>query len=46
MHESADVLTALGGTVTMRIYPGMAHTIVDDEIRHVRSLIEALPPRA
>lgn len=46
VHESADVLTALGGTVTMRIYPGMAHTIVDDEIRHVRSLIEALPPRA
>ena len=46
VHETADVLTALGGNVTTRIYPGMAHTIVDDEIRHVQRLLSAIPPRA
>ncbi|AHB49323.1 phospholipase [Hyphomicrobium nitrativorans NL23] len=45
VHESADVLTALGGNVTTRIYPGMAHTIVDDEIRHVQRILADIPPR-
>ena len=45
VHESADVLTALGGNVTTRIYPGMAHTIVDDEIRHVQRILADIPSR-
>lgn len=46
VHDSADVLTTLGGNVTTRIYPGMAHTVVDDEIRHVQRILAAIPPRA
>ncbi len=45
VHESADALTALGGDVTTRIYPGMAHTIVDDEIAHVQRILAEIPDR-
>ena len=31
----------LGAEVTMRVYPGMAHTINDDEIAEVRRMVEA-----
>jgi predicted esterase len=37
---SAAVLERLGGSVTMRLYPGMGHTINDDELAAVRSLME------
>lgn len=40
VRESAEVLRRLGGEVTMRIYPGMAHTINDDEITEVRRMIQ------
>ncbi|WP_152040539.1 alpha/beta hydrolase [Salinigranum salinum] len=40
VHESRDVFERLGGDVTERIYPGMAHTVNDDEIAFVRTLIE------
>lgn len=46
VHETARVLDALGGTVTTRIYPGTAHTIVDDEIRHVQRILADIPPRS
>lgn len=36
VHESARVLSALGGDVIERIYPGMDHTINDNEIAQVR----------
>ena len=39
VHESARVLKALGGDVIERIYPGMGHTINDDEIAQVRSAL-------
>lgn len=42
VQESTRVLRALGSDVTERIYPGMGHTINDDEIRHVRSALAAL----
>lgn len=45
VHETADVLAVLGGNVTKRIYPGMAHTIVDDEVRHVQRILADIPPR-
>jgi len=39
VHETTRVLTALGGAVTERIYPQMAHGINEDEIKHVRGLL-------
>lgn len=46
VHETARVLDALGGNVTTRIYPGMAHTVVDDEVRHVQRILADIPPRS
>jgi predicted esterase len=42
VHEAATVLRALGGRVTERIYPGMGHTINDDEIKAVLDMMAAL----
>jgi predicted esterase len=42
VHESAEVLRRLGAEVTERIYPGMGHTINDDEIGNVRKMLEAV----
>lgn len=42
VHESRDVLGALGAEVTERIYPGMGHTINEDEIGHVVKLLAGL----
>jgi len=39
VHESTAVLRGLGAEVTERIYPGMGHTINDDEIAQVRRLL-------
>lgn len=36
---TADVLEKLGGQVTMRLYPGMGHTVNQDEIDSVRQMI-------
>ena len=37
---SATVLGQLGGTVTMRLFPGMGHTINEEEVTAVRSMME------
>ena len=42
VHKSSDVLRGLGAEVTERIYPGMGHTVNDDEIAFVRSLLHSL----
>lgn len=39
VKHAAAVLANLGADVDQRIYPGMAHTIIDDEIRHVSRLL-------
>jgi predicted esterase len=39
VRESAEVLTRLGSGVTMRLYPGMGHTVNDDELEAVRALV-------
>ena len=39
VHESTQALRALGGEVSERIYPGMGHTINDDEVDAVRALL-------
>ncbi|MEO8287932.1 MAG: dienelactone hydrolase family protein [Chloroflexota bacterium] len=37
--ETDHILTTVGGSVTTRIYPKMGHTINDDEIEFVRSMM-------
>jgi predicted esterase len=39
VHDSADVMEALGGVVEKRIYPGMAHTVNEDEITWAHHLL-------
>lgn len=41
VHDSSDALRGLGADVTERVYPGMPHTINDDEIAFARALIQA-----
>ncbi|MGH2534701.1 MAG: alpha/beta hydrolase [Thermomicrobiales bacterium] len=43
VQQSTEVLRALGGDVTERIYPGMGHTINADEVRFVRDMVPAVP---
>jgi predicted esterase len=40
--ETATVLRRLGGEVDMRIYPGMGHTINEDELEAVRGMMRAV----
>jgi len=42
VRASAEVLQALGATVDLRIYPGMGHTINEDEIAAARALLSGL----
>ncbi|MDZ7305277.1 MAG: alpha/beta hydrolase, partial [candidate division KSB1 bacterium] len=42
VQHTADVLRALGGNVTMRLYPNMDHTVSQDEIEFVREMMRAL----
>jgi phospholipase/carboxylesterase len=39
-EQSAEVLERLGADVTSKVYPGMGHTIVEDEIDHVRRMVD------
>jgi predicted esterase len=39
---SAQVLEDLGGAVKMRLYRGMGHTVNEDEIAHVQTMMSAL----
>jgi predicted esterase len=39
VHESADVMEKLGANVTKSIYPGMGHTVNEDEITHAKKII-------
>jgi predicted esterase len=42
VEETAEVLGRLGGGVDMRIYPGMGHTIIRDELTAVQALLDGL----
>ena len=42
VHESAEILGGLGASVTKKIYPGMGHTVIEDEIRHINKLIKSV----
>jgi phospholipase/carboxylesterase len=42
VHESADVLGTLGGDVTKKIYPGMGHTVIQNEIAHIETILRGV----
>jgi len=42
VKESASVFSALGGVVTLRRYPGLPHTIHQDEIQHAKQQLSRL----
>lgn len=42
VEETAEVMNDLGAAVDLRIYPGMGHTVNQDEIQAVRALLAPL----
>lgn len=42
VHETRDVLEELGGDVTERIFEGMGHGIVEEEVERVRDLVAGI----
>jgi phospholipase/carboxylesterase len=42
VHAAAQILGQLGGVVTERIYPGMDHTINQDEVDFVNGLLQEI----
>jgi len=44
VRESARIMAGLGGEVDERIYPGMGHTINEDEIARAIRLLASIPP--
>lgn len=42
VHESAEVFRKMGAQVTERIYPGLGHTVNEDELSWVRDLLDSL----
>jgi predicted esterase len=45
VEESAAVLTGLGAVVTLRRYPGLPHTINQDEIDHAKIILRRIGAR-
>lgn len=41
VNESAEVMNKLGAEVTKQIYPGMGHTVNQDEIDHIKKIISS-----
>lgn len=39
---TSEVMKRLGGVVTLRLYPGMGHTVNVDEIMHVQSMMDGV----
>lgn len=39
--EAADVYRRMGAMVTVKLYPGMGHTVNDDELQAVREIVVA-----
>ena len=42
VEESASVLSALGAAVTLQRYPGLSHTINQDELQHAKRILSSL----
>lgn len=41
VRETADVLTQMAARVTTKIYPGLGHTLIQDEIEQAREVLQA-----
>jgi phospholipase/carboxylesterase len=46
VEESAQVLKSLGGEVTSRIYPGMGHTVNQDELDFLQEMMKVVSSQA
>ena len=44
VEETRDVLQRMGATVELRRYPGMPHTINEDEVKACRTLVRTMVP--
>jgi predicted esterase len=44
VEETAVTFTHLGANVKKQIYPGMDHTIVQDELEHANNIVQAVIP--
>lgn len=42
VHETTEILTALGAAVEETIYPGMGHTIIEDELDQARKIVSGI----
>jgi predicted esterase len=42
VNETASVLGALGGDVNEKIYPGMGHTIIQDELNQAQKIVDSV----
>lgn len=42
VKQSAEIIKALGANVTECIYPGMGHTIIEDEVIHIRRIVATM----
>ena len=42
VHETASILSSLGAEVNEKIYPGMGHTIIQNEIDEAKGILEGL----
>ena len=45
VKESAAKLSAMGGSVTLKRYPSMGHSINQDEILEARKILDAIPSK-
>jgi len=45
VEETARVLRQLGAQVTTRVYPGRGHTVNEDELEHVRAMMDRVMER-
>ena len=42
VQDTAAIMEGLGAAVTLRIYPNAAHRIVNDEIDHIRTILDKM----
>jgi phospholipase/carboxylesterase len=42
VHETAAICERMGAVVTKKIYPGMGHLVIEDEIVHARALLDSI----
>jgi hypothetical protein len=43
MEETAAAFEAMGGRVTLKMYPGRDHLVCEDEIAIARDLLRTIP---